>query len=88
MVAALIDLRRRGMAVAAVEVDVDDIVAPAAAARGVPPAAVVLWRLERERRRDVLVSVGVGVVPWPPGDDAAFVVDRLARLRRHPAVVR
>jgi uncharacterized protein (DUF58 family) len=88
MVAALIDLRRRGMAVAAVEVDVDDIVAPAAATRGVPPAAVALWRLERERRRDVLDSVGVGVVPWPPGDDAAFVVDRLARLRRRPVVAR
>jgi hypothetical protein len=86
MVAALVHLRRRGMDVAAVEVDVSDVVANAAAARALPPAAVALWTLERERRRDVLASVGVGVVRWPPGDEAAFVVDRLARLRRRPMV--
>jgi uncharacterized protein (DUF58 family) len=86
MVAALVDLRRRGMDVAAVEVDVRDLIADAAAARGVPPSAVALWQLERERRRDVLASVGVAVVPWPPGDEAAFVLDRLARLRRRSVV--
>jgi uncharacterized protein (DUF58 family) len=86
MVAALVDLRRRGMDVAAVEVDVSDLIADAAAARGVPPSAVALWQLERERRRDVLASVGVAVVPWPPGDEAAFVLDRLARLRRRSVV--
>jgi uncharacterized protein (DUF58 family) len=88
MVAALVDLRRRGMDVAAVEIDVTDGVEAAATARGVPAAAFALWRLERERRRDVLTSAGVAVVSWPADDGAAFVVERLARLRRRPVVAR
>ncbi len=82
MAGALVDLRRRGREVAAIEVDVTDRVAGEAAARGVPPAAVRLWRLELERRRRALVAVGIPVVPWPAGDDAALVLERLARARR------
>jgi uncharacterized protein (DUF58 family) len=88
MAVALVDLRRRGMEVAAIEVDVSDIVNVAAVARGVPPAAVALWRLERERRREVLTSVGVPVVAWPADEDAALVIDRLARARRRSVAAR
>ncbi len=88
MAVALVDLRRRGMEVAAIEVDVSDVVNVAAVARGVPPAAVALWRLERERRREVLTSVGVPVVAWPADEDAALVIDRLARARRRSVAAR
>ena len=88
MVAALVDLRRRGMDVAAVEIDVTETVEDAAATRNVPAAAFALWRLERERRRDVLTSAGVAVVSWPAEDSAALVLEHLARLRRRPLVAR
>ncbi|HKA02705.1 MAG TPA: hypothetical protein VKD67_00200, partial [Acidimicrobiales bacterium] len=84
MVVALADLRRRGLEVAAIEIDAFDAVAATARARGVPPAALRLWRLEVERRRLALAAVGVPVVAWPAGDDAALALDRLARVRRRP----
>jgi uncharacterized protein (DUF58 family) len=88
MAVALVDLRRRGREVAAVDVDVTDEVAALAATRGLPPAAVRLWRLELERRRRALDAIGIPVVPWPPGDDAALVLERLARARRRTAGAR
>src|SRR2546430_360247 len=42
MASALVDLRRRGIDVAAIELDVSDLVAPAAGALGVPAAAMTL----------------------------------------------
>jgi len=84
MVVALADLRRRGLDVAAVEIDVFDEVAATAHDRGLPPAALRLWRLELERRRSALAGVGIPVVPWPTDDDAALALDTLARLRRRP----
>jgi uncharacterized protein (DUF58 family) len=85
MVVALADLRRRGLEVAAVEIDVLDTVAATAHDRGMPPAVVRLWALELERRRAALAAVGVPVVRWPADEDAALALDTLARLRRHPA---
>jgi uncharacterized protein (DUF58 family) len=84
MVVALADLRRRGLEVAAVEIDSSPTVAAAARRAGIGADALRLWNLERERRRSVLAGVGVTVVGWPPGDDAAVVLDRLARARRRP----
>jgi uncharacterized protein (DUF58 family) len=88
MVVALADLRRRGLEVAAVEIDVADDLAAMIAAGPVPAAALGLWRLELERRRRVLAAVGIPIVPWPPGDEPAAVVERLAHARRHSARVR
>jgi uncharacterized protein (DUF58 family) len=82
MVVALADLRRRGLEVAALDVDVSDAVTQAASASGIPPAALRLWQLERERRRTALATVGVAVVEWPADEDAALALDRLARSRR------
>ena len=84
MVVALADLRRRGLEVAAIEIDVVDEVTATARDRGLPPAALRLWRLELERRRSALAGVGIPVVPWPADDDAALALDTLARLRRRP----
>ena len=87
MVVALADLRRRGLEVAAVEIDVTDtLVAKPTAGR--VPAALGLWRLELERRRQVLGAVGIAVVPWSPGEEAAVVLERLARARRPRVGVR
>jgi uncharacterized protein (DUF58 family) len=84
MVVALADLRRRGLEVAAVEIDVFDEVSSTARDRGLPPAVLRLWRLELERRRSALASVGVPVVAWRADDDAALALDALARARRRP----
>jgi hypothetical protein len=54
----------------------------------VPVAALALWRLELERRRRALAAVGIPIVPWPPGDEPAMVVERLARARRQRVGVR
>ena len=88
MVVALADLRRRGLEVAAVEIDVADELAATAPPGPVPVAALALWRLELERRRRALAAVGIPIVPWPPGDEPAMVVERLARARRQRAAVR
>src|SRR5262249_4690531 len=82
LVIAFADLRRRGLEVAAVDIDVSDDVATAAGDRDQVPAALRLWRLELERRRAALAAVGIPVVPWPADDDAALALDTLARLRR------
>jgi uncharacterized protein (DUF58 family) len=82
MVVALADLRRRGLEVAAVEIDVSETVAGTARDAGVPPATLRLWALELERRRMALAAVGVPIVAWPAGEDAALALDALARLRR------
>ncbi len=86
MVVALADLRRRGLEVAAIEIDASPEVTAAAARAGIGPDAVRLWDLERERRRAVLGAVGVTVVGWPSGEEAAVALDRLARARRRRGV--
>jgi uncharacterized protein (DUF58 family) len=88
MVVALADLRRRGLEVAAVEIDVGAELAAMTAAGPVPDAALGLWRLELERRRRALAAVGIPIVPWPAGDEPAMVIERLARARRQRAGVR
>jgi uncharacterized protein (DUF58 family) len=88
MVVALADLRRRGLEVAAVEIDVGAELAAMTAAGPAPDAALGLWRLELERRRRALAAVGIPIVPWPAGDEAAMVIERLARARRQRAGVR
>jgi hypothetical protein len=54
----------------------------------VPAAALGLWRLELDRRREALAAVGIPIVPWPRGDEPALVLERLARARRDRAGVR
>jgi uncharacterized protein (DUF58 family) len=88
MVSALADLRHRGMEIAAVEIDVGTEVAAAARQRGLPDAALRLWRLEQARRRRALAGVGIPVVAWPGDDDVALVLDRLARARRRAMAAR
>jgi uncharacterized protein (DUF58 family) len=86
MVGALADLRRRGQAVAVVRVDVADLLP-----RSSEPAwdaAVRLFRLELERRADVLADAGAPVVTWEAGGDVAVVLESLRRLGRAPAVRR
>jgi uncharacterized protein (DUF58 family) len=85
MVVALADLRRRGLDVAAVEVDVGDELAAMAPDSPTSAAALRLWRLELERRRRALAAVGIPVVPWPASDEPAMVMERLARVRRQHA---
>jgi len=84
MVVALADLRRRGLDVAAVEIDVLDEVAVTVIDRGLGPSVLRLWQLELERRRTALAAVGIPVVPWPADEDAALALDTLARVRRRP----
>jgi uncharacterized protein (DUF58 family) len=88
MVSALADLRHRGMEIAAVEIDVGVEVGAASRERGLPDAAVRLWRLEQARRRRALAGVGIPVVPWPANDDVALVLDGLARARRRAMAAR
>ncbi len=88
MVVALADLRRRGLEVAAVEVDVADQLAVMAPATAEAAAALRLWGMELERRRRALAAVGIPVVPWPADDEPALVLERLARVRRQHAGVR
>jgi uncharacterized protein (DUF58 family) len=88
MVVALADLRRRGLEVVAVDVDVADQLAAMGPGTELAAAALGLWRLELERRRRALAAVGIPVVPWPPGEEPAMVLERLARVRRQHAGVR
>jgi uncharacterized protein (DUF58 family) len=88
MVVALADLRRRGLEVAAVEIDVAAELAAMGQPGPVTEAALALWRLELERRRRALVAVGVPIVPWPEGDEPAVVLERLSRARRPRAGLR
>ena len=84
MVSALVALRQRGSAAAAVRVDVADLLP-----EGTTPAeqaATRLWLLELERRAHVLDDAGVPVVTWPPGEPAATVLERLKLLGRAPVL--
>jgi uncharacterized protein (DUF58 family) len=81
MVEAFVDLRRRGLSVVVVEVDVDDTFIPADPDEATA-LAVRLWRLEQARRRDELLGAGAQLVRWEPGDDPYHVIDALAGLRR------
>jgi uncharacterized protein (DUF58 family) len=83
MLDALLDLRRRGVDIAAVEVPPSRWV-PAATT----PADVLgekLWHLGRESLRDRFDAVGVPVASWAPGEAVETVVARLGRLRRGAA---
>jgi uncharacterized protein (DUF58 family) len=86
MVEALAELRRRGLSVAAVRVDVHDLLptptSPASA------AALAIWRLELQRRAEVLDDVGVPVLDWTNDDDAATVLGALRRAGRAPVLRR
>lgn len=88
MVSALLDLRQRGSAVAALQVDVTDLLPRPGETAGDAPAraAVRLWRLELERRAHVLDRGGVPVVSWPPGEAAATVLEMLRLASRAPAL--
>jgi uncharacterized protein (DUF58 family) len=82
MVGALGDLRRRGMAVAVVRVDVDDLLPERA--DPVWSSAVRLWSLELDRRAAMLGDAGIPVVTWPGATDAAQVLESLRRAVRAP----
>ena len=82
MVGALGDLRRRGMAVAVVRVEVDDLLPQRA--DPVWSSAVRLWALELDRRAAMLGDAGIPVVTWPGATDAAQVLESLRRAVRAP----
>ena len=86
MVSALVDLRQRGSATAAVRVDVADLLPSG----GTPAeqAATRLWLLELERRAHVLDDAGVPVVAWPAGEPAAAVLETLRIVGRAPVLRR
>jgi hypothetical protein len=76
----LVDLRRRGIDVAAGEVPssrwIPDAVGPAA------QLGTKLWDLQRSTLRARFDAMGVPVVAWAPGEPVESVVARLARIRR------
>jgi uncharacterized protein (DUF58 family) len=74
---ALVDLRRRGLPVVVVDIDVlGDLKSD------VDSTARRLWTMECERRRDLLVGAGCGLVAWRPDEGPAAVIDAVARVRR------
>ena len=89
MVSALLALRERGSAVAAVRVDVSDLLSPDPGADvRAASAALRLWVLELERRAHVLDDGGVPVVTWSAGEPAAAVLEMLRLLARAPTLRR
>jgi uncharacterized protein (DUF58 family) len=81
-VGALGDLRRRGLPVSIVRVDVLDLLEAQHGAAWSP--AVRIWALELERRVALLSDAGIPVVAWPGGEDAAAVLEALRRAVRAP----
>ena len=86
MVEALAELRRRGLTVAAVRVDVTDLLPPATTPAWT--AARTIWQLELQRRAEVLDDVGVPVLEWTSDDEAATVLAALRRAGRAPVLRR
>jgi uncharacterized protein (DUF58 family) len=79
VVVALAALRQRGIDVAAVRVEVDDLLTDDDA---VLATALRLYRLEVAVRAATLDRAGVPVVEWRGGDDPAAVLAALAQVRR------
>lgn len=80
MLGALVDLRRRGVDVAAVEVAPTRAVTPAVTEAD--RLGTKLWELDRARLRGRFDAMRVPVVSWVAGDAVEAVVLRLAQVRR------
>ena len=80
-VAALLDLRARGLDLAAVEVSADPYAAPGDGE--LDDLALRLWRLRRTALRAQFHALGVAVAPWSEGTPLDGTLEGVRSFRRH-----